>query len=187
MPAAMASRATIPFLVAMMLLTGVTNTLLTKYQVRSDTSGWRFALANVFGQDNQCVWDCDNPDSLEQGYFKQPVLQTAQMFVGEMGCWLVVGLMKLYRHFADPQSPTENGYQPISTNADADGDAIGEGGVHPARRREFEQGAFDIIAGQWNQTPANNGGKATTFGAPTAPASLNLPTPRLTIPNRGPH
>jgi hypothetical protein len=30
----MAPRAVVPFLVAMMLLTGVTNTLLTKYQVR---------------------------------------------------------------------------------------------------------------------------------------------------------
>lgn len=30
----MASRAAIPFLVAMMLVTGVCNTLLTKYQVR---------------------------------------------------------------------------------------------------------------------------------------------------------
>lgn len=31
----MASRAAIPFLVAMMLFTGVCNTLLTKYQVRT--------------------------------------------------------------------------------------------------------------------------------------------------------
>jgi hypothetical protein len=31
----MATRAAIPFLVGMMLLTGVCNTLLTKYQVRS--------------------------------------------------------------------------------------------------------------------------------------------------------
>lgn len=34
----MASRAMIPFLVAMMLLTGVCNTLLTKYQVRAPVS-----------------------------------------------------------------------------------------------------------------------------------------------------
>lgn len=33
------SRGTIPFLVAMMLLTGVCNTLVTKYQVRSAGSG----------------------------------------------------------------------------------------------------------------------------------------------------
>ncbi len=37
----MATRALIPFLVAMMLLTGVTNTLLTKYQVSKRHSSIR--------------------------------------------------------------------------------------------------------------------------------------------------
>jgi hypothetical protein len=53
---AMASQTLVPVLVTMMLLTGVCNTLLTKYQ------------------DLQCVRNCDDPSKAE--YFEQPVLQT---------------------------------------------------------------------------------------------------------------
>ncbi|KAI7637055.1 hypothetical protein KC319_g15131, partial [Hortaea werneckii] len=60
----MTSRVAVPFLVGMMLLTGVCNTLLTKYQ------------------DMQCVANCD---SKRPKTFEQPVLQTLQMFVGESG------------------------------------------------------------------------------------------------------
>ncbi|KAI8715620.1 hypothetical protein NCS52_01070100 [Fusarium sp. LHS14.1] len=99
----MASRSLIPFLVAMMLLTGVCNTLLTKYQ------------------DNQCVRNCDPDDNRRKGaFFNQPVLQTAQMFIGEMGCWLVVGIMALWRRFTGTSSPTERGYQAVDTNEDDD-------------------------------------------------------------------
>jgi hypothetical protein len=91
----------VPFLVAMMLLTGVCNTLLTKYQ------------------DNQCVRNCDDPDPRNHRRFEQPILQSAQMFVGEMGCWLVVGAMALYRRLRARagSSPTAqgSGYQAIST------------------------------------------------------------------------
>ncbi|QPH16956.1 hypothetical protein C2857_001701 [Epichloe festucae Fl1] len=88
----MASQAAIPFLVAMMLLTGVCNTLLTKYQ------------------DNQCVRNCDLKRPM---HFEQPVLQTAQMFVGEMGCWLVVALMAVYRRFTSRHPPQEWGYHAV--------------------------------------------------------------------------
>ena len=54
----MAVRAIIPFLVGMMLLTGVCNTLLIKYQ------------------DMQCVRDCDQPDVRLHKTFEQPVIQT---------------------------------------------------------------------------------------------------------------
>lgn len=105
----MASKALIPFLVAMMLLTGVCNTLLTKFQ------------------DNQCVRNCDDPDPKKQQHFEQPVLQTMQMFIGETGCWLVVGLMALYNRYVKKASPDEHGYQPVDTNegdvADANADA----------------------------------------------------------------
>ncbi|KAJ6785880.1 hypothetical protein PWT90_05455 [Aphanocladium album] len=95
----MTSRAAVPFLVAMMLLTGVCNTLLTKYQ------------------DMQCVRNCDgNPK--KRLLFNQPVLQTAQMFVGEMGCWLVIGLMTLYKRFFARASDTE--YRAVSTTDDDD-------------------------------------------------------------------
>jgi len=92
------ANAVIPFLVGMMLLTGVCNTLLTKYQ------------------DNQCVGDCDNPDPSKRVHFEQPVIQTLQMFVGEAGCWLVVGIMSLYaKYFGKPTAAT---YQPVRTTDD---------------------------------------------------------------------
>ncbi|KAI1265122.1 hypothetical protein F5Y18DRAFT_58947 [Xylariaceae sp. FL1019] len=100
----MATKAVIPFLVAMMLLTGVCNTLLTKLQ------------------DNQCVRNCDDPDPAKRVHFEQPVLQTAQMFVGEAGCWIVVGLMAAYSRFVARKNT--DGYRPVHANdADADDDA----------------------------------------------------------------
>ncbi|KAI4268979.1 MAG: hypothetical protein L6R38_007652 [Xanthoria sp. 2 TBL-2021] len=57
----MATKAVIPFLIAMMLLTGVCNTLLSKYQ------------------DLQCVRNCDSTDPDKIQRFSQPVMQTAQM------------------------------------------------------------------------------------------------------------
>ncbi|ERT00717.1 uncharacterized protein SPSK_07537 [Sporothrix schenckii 1099-18] len=106
----MASRYLIPVLVAMMLLTGVCNTLLTKYQ------------------DNQCVRNCDDPDPKKRAYFEQPVLQTAQMFVGEMGCWLVVGLMSLYKRYQERRNggsattAAEGGYQAVAADDTGAGD-----------------------------------------------------------------
>ncbi|KAI9796026.1 MAG: hypothetical protein M1833_006534 [Piccolia ochrophora] len=95
--------AVIPFLVAMMLLTGVCNTLLTKYQ------------------DLQCVRNCQSDDPKMRRHFEQPVLQTAQMFVGEMGCWLVVAIFALRKRQARWRSPGEAGYQPIDAAADSPG------------------------------------------------------------------
>ncbi|KAK8246258.1 integral membrane protein-like protein [Phyllosticta capitalensis] len=91
----MASRAVVPFLVSMMLLTGVCNTLLTKYQ------------------DQQCVRNCD---SKHPEFFEQPVIQTLQMFIGEMGCWLVVGGFALYQsYFAKGRGSgaESGGYEPV--------------------------------------------------------------------------
>ncbi|KAK7918147.1 hypothetical protein PG985_010021 [Apiospora marii] len=102
----MASKAMVPFLVGMMLLTGVCNTLLTKYQ------------------DNQCVRDCDGPNPKT---FEQPVLQTAQMFVGEAGCWIVVGLMALYRKYFNKPTPNESGYRPLDTSDNNDATVVSEG------------------------------------------------------------
>ncbi|KAK4541425.1 hypothetical protein LTR36_008026 [Oleoguttula mirabilis] len=94
----MANRAVIPVLVAMMLLTGVCNTLLTKYQ------------------DMQCVAHCD---SKRPRTFEQPVLQTLQMFVGESGCWLVVFIGYLLRRFGGVSSPTTSAqsgaYEPVGS------------------------------------------------------------------------
>lgn len=49
-------------------------------------------------------------------HFEQPVLQTAQMFVGEMGCWLVVALMAVYRRIASRNSPPERGYRAVGAS-----------------------------------------------------------------------
>lgn len=91
----MAVQALVPFLVAMMLLTGVCNTLLTKYQ------------------DLQCVRDCSNPDPSKRHRFEQPVIQTAQMFIGEMGCWLVVGGIWAFNRYYLSKSDAAL-YAPIS-------------------------------------------------------------------------
>ncbi|PFH56584.1 hypothetical protein XA68_16286 [Ophiocordyceps unilateralis] len=115
----MASRAAVPFLVAMMLITGVCNTLLTKYQ------------------DNQCVRNCGRDDAGRTVRFEQPVLQTAQMFVGEMGCWLVVGLTTLYRKFVTKHSPAGRGYEAVNPDdrtddaRDAPDDDTPDGGLKP--------------------------------------------------------
>ncbi|KAK7751058.1 hypothetical protein SLS62_007044 [Diatrype stigma] len=93
----MASKALVPFLVAMMLLTGVCNTLLTKYQ------------------DNQCVRNCDDPDPKKRLKFEQPVLQSFQMFIGEAGCWLVIGLMNVYKYYVAKRQSATAQYEPIST------------------------------------------------------------------------
>lgn len=81
----------------MMLLTGVCNTLLTKYQ------------------DMQCVADCDTP---RPKTFEQPILQTLQMFIGESGCWLVLLLSYVFRRVGG-HSGTASGqniaYQPVGT------------------------------------------------------------------------
>ncbi|KAL4880117.1 hypothetical protein BJY04DRAFT_208357 [Aspergillus karnatakaensis] len=103
----MANKAVIPFLVTMMLVTGVCNTILNKYQ------------------DMQCVRNCDSPNPKDHRLFEQPVIQTIQMFIGEMGCWLVVFGSHLYKRFLAPrlsqnQSPLlAGGYRPVNT---VDGD-----------------------------------------------------------------
>lgn len=60
------------------------------------------------------------------------MIQTAQMFVGESGCWLVVALMGLWKRYisksstAAAASSDTAGYQPVNTSepeADADADA----------------------------------------------------------------
>ncbi|KAF2721280.1 hypothetical protein K431DRAFT_247665 [Polychaeton citri CBS 116435] len=102
------TRFIVPFLVAMMLLTGVCNTLLTKYQ------------------DMQCVRDCDTS---KPKTFEQPVAQTLQMFVGESGCWLVVLVGNIYsrvRGAVKAKTSQEPEYERVqqedSDTEDADGD-----------------------------------------------------------------
>jgi drug/metabolite transporter (DMT)-like permease len=65
-------------------------------------------MTNGLSQDLQCIRNCDDPQRAE--YFEQPVLQTAQMFVGESGSWLVVGLGALY----NAAMLRRRGYAPIA-------------------------------------------------------------------------
>jgi hypothetical protein len=109
----MAVNALIPVLVAMMLVTGVCNTLLTKYQVR--TLPCLHCLETNHIQDNICVRDCDEPNPKDRKMFEQPVIQTLQMFIGEMGSWLFVGGFALYRrYFARGTTAEAGSYQPVN-------------------------------------------------------------------------
>ncbi|KAH8833544.1 hypothetical protein DL96DRAFT_444653 [Flagelloscypha sp. PMI_526] len=62
----------VPFLLAGMLAFGSSNSLFSKFQ------------------DMQCVEQCDNPDPSKHVLYEQPVYQSAQMFLGEMLCFLPV-------------------------------------------------------------------------------------------------
>jgi len=107
----MAGSFLLPLIIFCMLLTGVCNTLLTKYQ------------------DNICIRFCDSDDPKIRKRFAQPVVQTAQMFIGEMGCWLFVGGYKLHqRYISRRREPEAEGYQPVdgaeNGGDDHDGDSI---------------------------------------------------------------
>lgn len=114
-----------------MLLTGVCNTLLTKYQVRLYAN-----FLNVWSdtvQDMQCVANCDSPDPDKRKNFEQPVLQTLQMFVGEAACWLVVLGTYLYRRCVVPKSTTPTQdivYEPLSTEDDPESSHYRHDGAH---------------------------------------------------------
>jgi drug/metabolite transporter (DMT)-like permease len=60
----------------------------------------------------QCIKNCDSPSPKHRGHFEQPVLQTLQMFIGEMGCWLVIGAFSLYQRYASRRA----GYETIEDN-----------------------------------------------------------------------
>src|SRR5947209_7416339 len=57
----------------------------------------------------QCVKNCESPFPKYREHFEQPVLQTLQMFVGEMGCWLVIGVFTLYQRYQSRKA----GYEAI--------------------------------------------------------------------------
>ncbi|KAF3913507.1 hypothetical protein ABW21_db0208154 [Orbilia brochopaga] len=92
----MSNKPLILALVAGMLLTGCSNTLLTKWQ------------------DQQCVHNCSDPDPTKRELFEQPVIQTLQMFIGEMGCWLVIALHGLYVQLQQRRRAGNAGYQPLA-------------------------------------------------------------------------
>lgn len=76
--------------------------------------------------------NCDAPDPKKRQHFEMPVYQTVQMFLGEMGCWLVVGGFDLYNHYTGRRVRSQGkGYQAVNTTEngnngilDADTDSI---------------------------------------------------------------
>lgn len=70
-------------------------------------------------------------------HFNQPVLQTAQMFVGEMGCWLVIGLVEAYRRYTGSQSSSPDGYHEIRTE-DPESDPSRD--VQPRQPKQLRDG-----------------------------------------------
>ncbi|KAK7531725.1 integral membrane protein-like protein [Phyllosticta citribraziliensis] len=124
----MASKAVVPFLVSMMLLTGVCNTLLTKFQ------------------DQQCVRNCD---SKHPEYFEQPVIQTLQMFIGEMGCWLVVGGFALYQsYFAKRRAAESGGYEPVPRSSVDNNDNEGPGTAETEAEETPDSGSTEVEEGE---------------------------------------
>ena len=69
--------------------------------------------------------ECSDPDPKKHRLFEQPVIQTAQMFIGEMGCWLFVGGYSLYKRYSSHKNPEENGYTAVDTNEDGHADTDG--------------------------------------------------------------
>ncbi|EGV62125.1 hypothetical protein PSN45_000842 [Yamadazyma tenuis] len=92
----MNSNVTLLVFVVGTIVTGCLNSIFTKYQ------------------DNQCVDNCSDPDVSNHHTFQQPALQTLQMFVGEMLCYVVYYLM--YR--TSLLSFGADGYKPIGEDAD---------------------------------------------------------------------
>lgn len=108
-----------------MLLTGVCNTLLTKYQVRMILCQSSDVQELTVAKDMQCVAHCHSPDPNKRKTFEQPVIQTLQMFVGESGCWLVVLGSYLYTRLTKTSRPDDPAYQPLISEArDQEPDAI---------------------------------------------------------------
>ncbi|KAL8709187.1 MAG: hypothetical protein Q9220_006067 [cf. Caloplaca sp. 1 TL-2023] len=124
----MASRGVIPFLVAMMLLTGVCNTLLSKYQ------------------DLQCVRNCDSTDPDQIQRFSQPVIQTAQMFIGEMGCWLVIAGFTIYRRFLAQDAPLlHGGYEHVGSEDGTSLDGTDELGRTSSRQETVNPAVKSLL------------------------------------------
>ncbi|KAH8923092.1 hypothetical protein BT69DRAFT_1312482 [Atractiella rhizophila] len=97
----MAAQSIIPVLVTGMLVTGVSNSLWTKYQ------------------DMQCVENCQDEDVSKHKEYSQPVWQTLVMFIGETFCLIVFLLLSQLRKWRS-SSPTKQGYQPVSTSVPHD-------------------------------------------------------------------
>lgn len=64
----------------------------------------------------QCTGNCKATNPKNRRHFEQPVIQTLQMLMGEMGCWLVVGAHSLYRRIQERRGK-QAGYFSIPSSA----------------------------------------------------------------------
>ena len=67
--------------------------------------------------------NCDAPSKKHREHFEQPVLQTMQMFIGESGCWLVIGLFSAWQRFKSRRAgyeaiPEEGAATPASEDSE---------------------------------------------------------------------
>lgn len=94
----------------------------------------------------QCVRNCDAENPKDRKHFEQPVLQTLQMFIGEMFCWLVIGVYSLHKHFksrrAAPllEEPTETDALLGDDDTLGDDDPLSSSLVLPNDNREHLEG-----------------------------------------------
>lgn len=101
----------------------------------------------------QCVRNCDSADPKKRAHFEQPVIQTLQMFIGEMGCWLVVGAAALYERWQKRRSA---GYQPVSGDAPSASDTLinsVEDGIRADEDRDGEEDEDDTLSGTNSPNP----------------------------------
>lgn len=93
--------------------------------------------------------NCSSPDPHKRRNFEQPIWQTAQMFVGEAGCWLVVLGSTVYQRLVGTKW-SRGRYEPVRaehTSVDGAGEEVNTGGentqqtlakpleaAHPERR-----------------------------------------------------
>ncbi|ORZ00709.1 hypothetical protein BCR43DRAFT_485667 [Syncephalastrum racemosum] len=97
-PNATSTKNTTLILVVGMLISGVCNTIMNKYQ------------------DMQCVENCNDSDPANRRYFEQPVWQTLNMFVGEAAVWIVYCYQVWERRRRHQQNLTIASVPPSSVN-----------------------------------------------------------------------
>jgi hypothetical protein len=89
-------------LITGMLISGVCNTLLNKYQ------------------DMTCVKNCDDEDPSKREYFEQPVWQTFNMFMGELLCYIASYVLMIMDSYKEEKEV----YQPVASESTPTDDSI---------------------------------------------------------------
>ncbi|SNX84057.1 related to nucleotide-sugar transporter [Melanopsichium pennsylvanicum] len=148
------TRSLVPVFVVGMLLTGISNSLLNKYQ------------------DMQCVANCDSSDPKMRQEFSQPVWQTLQMFLGECLCLLPVLLRALYSRVSGNAARDAALKKPLL--APPDSGIVFDGDNSPRSRGASALSSYEATRGRTIHTGATH--------APTQPTSV--PAPPFEIASR---